>query len=150
MKDNESSRVIAQLSVAYLVDIMGETLRTTPLDPLDVLIAMTVANSNVPPLTRPSRAKGRFARKDTPAPGVQKRGISRNAISRTLNVPLETVRRRVGKLLKEGFLLDRAGGLTLPDAVPMGADDSGRILALNVRLVRQMYRSLRAHGIKLD
>jgi hypothetical protein len=151
MEDTESSRTIARLSVAYVIGIVSEALRTTSLDPLDVLIAMTVANSNVLHLTRPSETSRRHAHADRPAPDGIKRGISRNAISRTLNVPLETVRRRVGVLLTKGVLHERADGLFMLDANPLGGlDSNARFLALNAQLVRQLYRNLRAHDVKLD
>lgn len=103
-------------------------LRTTPLDVLDVLITLTISSSNA----------------DFP------QGISRNQVSRTLNVPLETVRRRVGALLKKRVIRERTGGLFVPQLCPLGALDNHTELAqLNAQTVRRMFLALRATGVRL-
>jgi hypothetical protein len=76
------------------------------------------------------------------------RGISRNAVSRAINVPLETVRRRVGGLLTRNILEERPGGLVVAAATGLAGDP--RIATLNAQLLRQLYRSLKAQGIRLD
>jgi hypothetical protein len=126
-KRNTAPTTIAQHSISYIVTTIGEVLRTTPLDVLDVLITLTISSSNA----------------DFP------HGISRNQVSRTLNV-LETVRRRVGALLKKRVIRERTGGLFVPQLCPLGALDNHTALAqLNAQTVRRMFLALKATGVRL-
>jgi hypothetical protein len=127
-KRNTAPTTIAQHSISYIVTTIGEVLRTTPLDVLDVLITLTISSSNA----------------DFP------HGISRNQVSRTLNVPLETVRRRVGALLKKRVIRERSSGLFVPQLCPLGALDNHTALAqLNAKTVRRMFLALKATGVRL-
>jgi hypothetical protein len=77
-------------------------------------------------------------------------GISRNAISRLLNVPLETVRRRVAGLIDEGVLVEQADGLVFSQTNPLGIGNNPELYAFNIELLRQLFRHLKAAGIDLD
>ena len=116
--------------------VLCEVLHAGDLDILDVLITMAVACANTGPAGPPT------------ADSDSRRGISRNAVSRAINVPLETVRRRVGGLLARNILEERPGGLVVVAATGLVGDP--KIANLNAQLLRQLYRSLRAQGIKLD
>lgn len=77
-------------------------------------------------------------------------GISRNAVSRALNVPLETVRRRVAVLLKKRVIREHSGGLAVPDAWPLGAlDNHAELLACNAQELRRLLVALKRQGIRL-
>ena len=129
---------IAHHSIGYIVTVVGEVLRSTSFDVLDVLIIMAISNASVP-------------RGGASAKRVMTRGVSRNAVSRALNVPLETVRRRVGQLLKKKIIQERADGLVVAPVTPLGAlQNTAELLALNARTVRQMFLDLKAQGVRLD
>ena len=129
---------IAHHSIGYIVTVIGEVLRSTSLDVLDVLIIMAISNASV-------------TRGGASAKRVMTRGVSRNAVSRALNVPLETVRRRVGQLLKKKIIQERADGLVVAPVTPLGAlQNTAELLALNARTVRQMFLDLKAQGVRLD
>jgi hypothetical protein len=129
---------IAHHSIGFIVTVIGEVLRSTSLDVLDVLIIMAISNASVP-------------RGGASAKRVMTRGVSRNAVSRALNVPLETVRRRVGQLLKKKIIQERADGLVVAPVTPLGAlQNTAELLALNARTVRQMFLDLKAQGVRLD
>jgi len=130
---------IAHHSIGYIVTVIGEVLRSTSLDVLDVLIIMAVSSASVSH-TRSTSPKRRTAH-----------GVSRNAVSRSLNVPLETVRRRVSLLLKKEIIQERADGLIVAPVTPLGAlQNTAELLALNARTVRQMFLDLKAQGVRLD
>jgi hypothetical protein len=130
---------IAHHSIGYIVTVIGEVLRSTSLDVLDVLIIMAVSSASVSH-TRSTSPKRRTAQ-----------GVSRNAVSRSLNVPLETVRRRVSLLLKKKIIQERADGLIVAPVTPLGAlQNTAELLALNARTVRQMFLDLKAQGVRLD
>jgi hypothetical protein len=136
MQDTEYTKTAAHLSMSYIVGVLCEVLHAGDLDILDVLITMAVACANTGPAGRPA------------SDGDGRRGISRNAVSRAINVPLETVRRRVGGLLTRNILEERPGGLVVVAATGLAGDP--KIANMNAQLLRQLYRSLRAQGIKLD
>src|ERR1700750_2445330 len=101
MQDIDQTKAAAHLSMSYIVGVLCEVLHAGDLDILDVLITMAVACANTGPAGRPAAER------------ESRRGISRNAVSRAINVPLETVRRRVGGLLARNILEERPGGLVV-------------------------------------
>ncbi|HEY0107389.1 MAG TPA: hypothetical protein VGB91_15015, partial [Rhizomicrobium sp.] len=98
MSIGDDAYLAGRLSIAYLTAVAGEVLRTTPVNVVDLLLVTTVANMNA-------------------AGGAAKPvGVSRNALSRTLNIPLETVRRRVTGLIQKKALREQPDGLVFsPD-----------------------------------
>jgi len=141
MTQSADARVAGRLTIAYLVSIISEALRTIPLDFLDLLLVATIANFN-------------FEHRNDP-PGRRqaagsRRGISRNAVSRILNVPLETVRRRAGLLIAQQILVEQPDGLVFASKNPLGLGDDDALYARNMELLRELFRGLRASGIDLD
>ena len=142
----EQARVAGQLAMSYMMQIAGEFLRRFPIDFLDLLLITTIATVNqAPPANPPRRGRKRAV---TPAP--ERPGISRNAVSRMLNVPLETVRRRVGGLIEQGVLVEQADGLVFSQANPLGIGNNTDIVLFNLGLLRQLFRNLKGAGIELD
>jgi hypothetical protein len=121
-------RLIGRLSIHYMMTVISEVLRTRPVDFMDVLIVTAVFHAN----------------------GESKRGISRNAISRMLNVPLETVRRRVIGLLEKKALIEQHDGLIFAYGNDLGLGNNAVLDELNLQQLRQLFRALKAHGIELD
>jgi hypothetical protein len=124
-----ASARIAHSSITYIVTFIAEILRTTSLDVLDVLITLAISRASLV-----SNAGG----------------ISRNQLSRALNVPLETVRRRVAILLDKKIIRERENGLVVPERRPLGAlANHGELIARNAQALRQLVLDLKAQGVKL-
>lgn len=140
----DAARIAGALSIAYIVAIAGEVLHTFPLDFLDLLLVFTIAGANV------ARPEGATKRKGAAGPLPERLGISRNAVSRALNVPLETVRRRIGVLLEKKVLEEQFDGLVFASENPLGIGNNAKLQTANVELLRQLFRGLKAAGIKLD
>jgi hypothetical protein len=121
-------RLIGRLSISYMMTIISEVLRTRPVDFMDVLIVTAIFHAN----------------------GEAKRGVSRNAVSRMLNVPLETVRRRVIGLLERKALTEQHDGLVFAYGNDLGLGNNAPLDELNLQQLRQLFRSLKARGIELD
>ncbi len=147
MPDASDARVAGALSVAYMMAIAGKVLRTFPLDFLDLLLVTTIANFNTAPSASAPAKKRRPAKYAAPAVRI---GISRNAVSRALNVPLETVRRRVAGLIRQGVLLEQSDGLAFAPDNPIGLGNNAELNAFNLEMLRVLFRGLKANGIKLD
>jgi hypothetical protein len=132
MNARSGPRTIARHATVYLVAVLSRILRSTELDLLDVLILLAI--SVAPP-----------ARDGAP------RGISRNALSKSIHVPLETVRRRVLALLDKGLLDERAGGLVRPDGQAFSwLDNEPDLLRHNAQQLRLLFRDLKARGFRLE
>ena len=130
-------RLIGRMSIAYVMALVTEVLRNSPLDFLDLLIVTSVAEANHKPLPGSDAANGL-------------RGISRNAVSRRLNVPLETVRRRVANLIKQHVLVEQPDGLVFSSANQAGLGGNAELDALNYKMLKQLFRELKAKGVSLD
>lgn len=138
----DAARIAANLSIGYVVAMAGEMLHAFPIDFLDLLLVFTVASANAaaPPQDQPPR-KGA-------AP--QHTGISRNAVSRALNLPLETVRRRIGNLIAKKVFIEQADGLVFSPDNPLGLGSNAQLATVNLERLRELFRGLKAIGLKLD
>lgn len=138
----DAARIAANLSIGYVVAMAGEMLHAFPIDFLDLLLVFAVASANAapPPQDQPPR-KGAAA---------QRSGISRNAVSRALNLPLETVRRRIGNLIAKKVFVEQADGLVFAPDNPLGLGSNAHLASVNLEHLRQLFRGLKAIGLKLD
>jgi len=128
-KNKAASARIAHPSITYIVTFIAEILRTTSLDVLDVLITLAISRASLM-----SNAGG----------------ISRNQLSRALNVPLETVRRRVAILLDKKIIRERESGLVVPERRPLGAlANHDELIACNAQALRRLVLDVKAQGVKL-
>jgi hypothetical protein len=120
--------LIGRLSIAYIMTMVAAVMRARNSDYMDLLIVATVFNAN----------------------GEEKRGVSRNAISRMLNVPLETVRRRVNALIQRKTLVEQHDGLVFGYIEDPGPRQYPAIDELNLQHLRQLFRALKANGVEFD
>ena len=134
MAIDDDARWAGRLSIAYIMAVAAEVLRSTPADILDLLLLTTVTSMNVPPDGAPG----------TPV------GVSRNVLSRTLNIPLETVRRRVAGLIEKKALKEQSDGLVFSPNNALGLGDNAQLRAFNLEKLRELFRGLKAAGIDLD
>ncbi|MEI9990851.1 MAG: hypothetical protein WDM86_12500 [Rhizomicrobium sp.] len=139
MSNTDEARIAGRLSVAYMMTLASEVLRRFPVDMLDLLLITTIANFN-------QMAEAGTERRHAPEPV----GISRNAVSRAINVPLETVRRRIAGLIDRKILVERPDGIVFTPDNPIGLGNNADLSALNLDLLRRLFRGLKAEGIDLD
>jgi len=137
----DDARIAGHLSIAYLMAIAGKVLRSFPIDLLDLLLVTTIANFNSAPPAEPQKKR---------AGATERTGVSRNAVSRALNVPLETVRRRVAALIAKDILHEQPDGLVFSPNNPIGLGNNAELNSFNLEMLRQLFRGLKANGIKLD
>ena len=142
---SDSDRVAGRLSIAYMMAVASEVLRRFPVDMLDLLLITTISNLN---LMAPGRVAPDLERLSHSLP--ERAGVSRNAVSRALNVPLETVRRRIAGLIEKKILVERPDGIVFSPDNPVGLGNNPDLAALNLDLLRQLFRGLKANGIDLD
>ncbi|MEJ0028123.1 MAG: hypothetical protein WDN01_19015 [Rhizomicrobium sp.] len=140
MSNPEEARIAGRLSIAYMMAIASEVLRRFPVDMLDLLLITTISNFNLP---------GGGGTGDLSDPAPARIGVSRNAVSRAINVPLETVRRRVAALIGKKILMERPDGIVFSPDNPIGLGNNADLSQFNLGLLRQLFRELKANGIDL-
>jgi hypothetical protein len=116
-------------------------------DPLDLLIIHAVLNANVINIMRDPDLDKRFGSIRAVEPDAIKLGVSRAALSRSLGLPLETVRQRVERLKKRGILLDGTSGLIVLEANAHRFGNNHELQLANIDLVRKLIRDLKRAGI---
>jgi DNA-binding Lrp family transcriptional regulator len=94
----------------------------TGVDPMDAIIAGSVAMSAVSHLDAPEGDGGHYASFDTAPPPCLLKSITVSALARSLGLPRETVRRRAAGLAAAGWLEQSSRGLT---SVPAFLDATG-------------------------
>lgn len=145
MPKPDEARVAGRLSIAYMMAVASEVLRRFPVDMLDLLLITTISNMNLAADALSGPDGERLA---NPAP--DRAGVSRNAVSRAINVPLETVRRRIAGLIEKKVLVERDDGIVFSPDNPMGLGNNTDLAELNLALLRQLFHGLKAAGIDLD
>jgi hypothetical protein len=151
MDDAQSSdliRTISRHSLAYLLCSISELFRHYDFDPLDLLIIHAILNSNVMNVMKDSELDRKFSSVHAVEPDEIKQGISRAALSRFLNLPIETIRRRVVRLKKRAILSESKGGLIVTERNRFKFGNNHELQKTNVVLVRKLLRDLRRAGIK--
>jgi hypothetical protein len=141
-------RTISRHSLAYLLCSISELFRHYDFDPLDLLIIHAILNSNVMNVMKDSELDRKFSSVHAVEPDEIKQGISRAALSRFLNLPIETIRRRVDRLKKRAILSESKFGLIVTERNRFKFGNNHELQKTNVVLGRKLLRDLRRAGIK--
>jgi CRP-like cAMP-binding protein len=154
MNDAQSSdfvRTISRHTLAYVLCSISELFRHYNFDPLDLLIIHAILNANVLNVMKDPKLDRKFSSMHAVEPDDIKQGISRVALSRFLNLPIETVRRRVDRLKRRNILSEGKDGLIVTERNRFKFGNNHELQKTNVVLVRKLLRDLRQAGItRLD
>ena len=149
--DADDLRIIARLSLSYVFSTISMMANFGQLDLLDLMIAFGISNLNLSRLNSDPALSRQFAGPTQPETDAVRVPVSRTAIAAALNIPLETVRRRCNALVKAGVLKEVGGkGLILPSRDPANSGGNLAAAAVNAQMVRDLYRTLKAHGVRID
>jgi hypothetical protein len=147
-KTDDRIRAVSRHSLAYILCSISELFRHYDFDPLDLLIIHAVLNANVINVMRDAELDNRFGSIDTVEPDSIKQGVSRAALSRFLNLPLETIRRRAARLKRVGILSEGAEGLIVTEANAFKFGNNHHLQTANVHLIRKLLRDLNQVGVR--
>src|SRR5690348_9001190 len=148
-KSDDLIRTVSRHTLAYMLCAISEMFRHyEDFDPLDLLIIHNVMNANVINIMNDETLDKRFASIHTVEPDAIKQGMSRAALSRFLNLPLETIRRRVTRLKKKGILAEEKSGLIVSEKNLFRFGNNHHLQNTNIVLVRKLLRDLQRAGIK--
>jgi len=98
--------------------------------------------SNVVDIVRDRNLDKEYASISAVEPDHLKREISRTAIARFLNMPRETVRRRVQYLIDEGIVVQKRNGIIITEANAFKFGNNPRLQKVNVMLFRRLIKDL--------
>ncbi|MDE2379589.1 hypothetical protein [Bradyrhizobium sp.] len=147
-KANDRIRAVSRHSLAYILCAISELFRHYEFDPLDLLVIHAVLNANVINVMKDADLDERFGSIDAVEPDSIKRGVSRAALSRFLNLPLETIRRRAARLKRVGILAEGPEGLIVTEGNQFRFGDNHYLQKTNILLVRKLLRDLASVGVK--
>jgi len=148
-KKHDLIRTISRHSLAYMLCSISELFRHyNDFDPLDLLIVHAILNANVINVMKDRELDIEFSSIHAIEPDQIKQGVSRAALSRFLNLPLETIRRRVDRLKKQNILSEDKGGLIVTEKNSFKFDNNHERQNTNVVLMRKLLRDLGRAGIK--
>ena len=142
-------RTISRHSLAYMLCSISELFRYyDKFDPLDLLIIHAILNANVMNIMKNLELDKEFGSIHSVEPDEIKQGISRAALSRFLNLPIETIRRRVDRLKKRNILSESKEGLIVSQKNSLKFGNNHELQNTNVVLMRKLLRDLRRAGIR--
>ena len=135
---------LAQAALEFTVQQVAHGL--TGLKALDALIVMAVNQANIVPLTRDADARYAYGGLSAPAPDESRRPVSIHAIAMSMQLPFETVRRRIHQLEAIGACRQEARGVIVPSAYLSSPAYLQDVLTAHDGM-RQLYLDLAAQGL---
>jgi len=139
---------ISRAMVRMLLNFVSEAIAASPsreLDPIDILLANAIGSANISHIENNRVLRERYA--ECIEPDTIRRGISRAAISRAMSLPLETVRRRINKLIDLGVLIERPDGIILSATNAHHIDTQMERMFTHAHLMERMCQELAVRGI---
>ena len=143
------ARAISRHTLSYILCSISEMLRAYDFDTMDLLIIHTILNTNVVNIMRDPELDRRYAGLEDVEPDNTKRGVSRAALARFLSIPVETVRRRVIRLVEKGVVEQTAQGLIITEKNQYRFGNNQDLQVTNVQLVKKLMRDLERAGVDL-
>jgi hypothetical protein len=149
-QQDERIKIISRAAIRFLLNLMGDAAQMPEelkLDPIDYIIAIAVGSANVSHIDNDPSLSRQYA--GMVEPDSMRRGISRAAVSRATNLPLETVRRRINHLIEIGVLKEQEDGIILSSTNPHRIGVRRDLMHRHAQLVDRMVRDIRARGVNL-
>lgn len=149
-QQEERVKIISRAAIRFLLNVLDDAAQMPEelkLDPIDYIIAIAVGSANVSHIDNDPSLSRQYA--GLVEPDTMRRGISRAAVSRATNLPLETVRRRINNLIEADVLKEREDGIILSSTNPHRVGVRRDLMHRHAQLVDRMVRDIRARGVNL-
>lgn len=149
-QQEERVKIMSRAAIRFLLNLLGDAAQMPEelkLDPIDYIIAIAVGSANVSHIDNDPTLSRQYA--GLVEPDTMRRGISRAAVSRATNLPLETVRRRINHLIDIGVLKEREDGIILSSTNNHRVGVRRDLMHRHAQLVDRMVREIRARGVNL-
>lgn len=145
--DSQLARTVSRHTLAYMLCSISELFRHYSFDPIDLLIIHTVLNNNVLNVMKDPALDRKYAAINAVEPDSIKQGVSRGALCRFLNLPMETIRRRVDRLKKQNILEEREDGIIVTQDNQFKFGNNHDLQRTNILFVRKLLRDLARAGV---
>lgn len=143
--DEERAKIIYRFTLRMMLTVIGETLRKSPLDPIDHILALGIGSANLSHIDSSPELSRQHA--GSVEPDHLRRGISRGGIARALSMPAETVRRRLNALIEAKILVECDDGIILAADNPLQLGSSQEDWRFITHQFDRLIRDLRARGV---
>lgn len=138
----DPSRAVGRLSAEFVLAFLKSLSSVSDGDFIDGVIRMAVLDANVRHLVNDSDASRLYASFELPVPDHLRRPVSINAIAASLDMPFETMRRRIRSLHERGMCKLSDTGVILPE-VQLMTDGIRAFTVQNYANLDAFYRALR-------
>jgi hypothetical protein len=145
---DDLTRTMSRHTLSYMLCSISELFRHyADFDPLDLLIVHAILNANVVNVMKDLELDRQFGSIHAVEPDEIKQGISRASLARFLNLPIETIRRRVARLKARSILSEEKDGLIVSEQNKFKFGNNHDLQKTNVLLLRKLLRDLKRAGI---
>jgi hypothetical protein len=145
---SDKFRLSVRLATEYFLRSMQLLVGYVDGDLVTALVFLAIISANVSHLNADGPGAPHADTDDVPPDAVRK-PISVLALAGSLNLPYETTRRHVAKLLQSGQCERVAGGLIVPARVLLGERHT-EVMANNLTNLRRLFRALNKAGVDLS
>ena len=148
LQHDERVKIISRAGIRFVLNFIGDTMAGAPesgLDATDYLIALAIGSANVSHIDNDTALSRQYA--GLIEPDWMRRGISRAAIARATMLPVETVRRRVNRLIEKKVLEQREDGIILSATNPLKLGARLDRMHAHAHLMDRMIRDMKARGV---
>lgn len=136
----DRSRIGIRLAAGFTVKVLTCVSKMYEGDPVTGLVSLAIIYANNAHLDRHMNRPPRYAAVATPPPMGERRPVSVMAVARMLEIPVETARRHVKRLLDKGYFVRVKGGIVVTQ-MPINeqhAEDLREVYVLLRRFGRQL------------
>jgi hypothetical protein len=142
-------RLSVRLATEYFLRSMQLLVEFVGGDLVTALVFLAIVSANVSHLNADGPDGAPHADAGDVPPDEVRKPISVLALSGSLNLPYETTRRHVSKLLQTGQCVRVAGGLIVPARVLL-SDRHTEVMGANLTNLRRLFRALNKAGVDLS
>lgn len=140
----DRARQATRISFGYFLRFLSLVSEFNDGDMMGGVILLAVLAANVAHLDHGADGDI-YAGVESPAPDSLRRPVSVLAVSQAMNIPFETTRRHVNRLIKQGKCRRVKGGVIIPESM-VGTEIASRIALENAKNLKRLYRELRRVG----
>jgi hypothetical protein len=147
----ERAKIMSRAAMRFLLNLAGDIIvgsESSNMDPIDYFLAISVGAANVSHIDSDLALSRQYS--GLIEPDYMRRGISRAAISRATGLPLETVRRRINKMIALDVLIERKDGVIVSANNPLKLGTRFDRMHKHAQLIDGLFRDLKARGIKIE
>jgi hypothetical protein len=144
----DKTRVASRLASDYLLRWLQALSEIADGDLLAGILTIAIIQANVGHLDRGGPGQD-YESLDSIPPDSLRRPVSVLALAQGLNLPYETTRRQVAKLVAAGVCVRVKGGV-IASAAALDGEPNRRALERHMVSLRRLFRDLKAAGVPLD